>query len=455
MTYIQPFKSHLSAPLKGYFKVPGDKSISHRALMLSSIAAGESMITGLLESEDVMCTAAALKELGAQIHNDSSGIWRVKGRGNKSFLEPIDIINLGNSGTSARLLMGLLAGHNIAVTLTGDTSLNNRPMGRVITPLSTMGTRFLTRSKNRLPLTMIGTESLSTIQYTTPVASAQIKSCLILAALNAKGSSTIIEKTITRDHTEKMLDHFGVKVGSHIKSDGSHEVNIESPQLLKGCSVDVPSDPSSAAFPTVAALLIKDSHLKLEKVCVNTCRTGLYETLIEMGANIKFVNERLSGGEKVADIEVTYNGALTGVTVPEHRVPSMIDEFPILAIAASCANGKTTMNGLSELRVKESDRLKLIAEGLKLCGVDLTEGDDSLVINGNGRPPQGGASIETGLDHRIAMSFLILGCTTKNPITIDDASPINTSFPRFIDKMNELGTNIEPTDLDLKQQLSI
>lgn len=444
-----------SGPLEGYFKVPGDKSISHRALMLSSIAAGESMISGLLESEDIFCTAAALKALGAQIHNDSSGVWRIKGLGNKPFNEPSDIINLGNSGTSARLLMGLMAGHDITVTLTGDDSLNKRPMGRVINPLSTMGASFITRSKYRLPLTMRGTKSLSTIQYTTPVPSAQIKSCLILAALNTKGTSTIIEETITRDHTEKMLGHFGVTIGSTLKPDGSHEVTLEGPQLLKGCSVDVPGDPSSAAFPIIACLLTEGSKVNLENICVNTCRTGLYDTLIEMGADIQFVNKRVSGGETIADIKVNYNGPLSGVKVPENRVPSMIDEFPILAIAASCANGDTTMTGLSELRVKESDRLKLISEGLKSCGVNLSEGEDSLIIHGTGHPPEGGATIKTGLDHRIAMSFLILGCTTNNPIVIDDANPISTSFPRFIDKMNELGTNISQANLDLKQQLSL
>jgi 3-phosphoshikimate 1-carboxyvinyltransferase len=435
--------SKKSGPLSGTIKVPGDKSISHRALMFGAITVGETMISGLLEGEDVLHTAEAMRKLGAKIEKGGDGLWRIFGVGIGGLMQPKSTLEMGNSGTSTRLLMGLAGGCNISATFAGDASLSKRPMKRVMTPLEMMGVKFEAAEGGRLPLTQHGPKDVLSIEYKLPVASAQVKSAILLAGLNARGTTTVIEDKPTRDHSENMLQHFGLKVKTEKLSNGALAVSLNGQQEMQPCAVDVPGDPSSAAFPVVAALLQEGSELRIERVCVGERRNGIYLTLQEMGADVKLENQRLEAGEQVADIVVKSTGKLKGVTVPEDRVPSMIDEFPVLAMAAACANGTTKMTGLEELRVKESDRLLMIAEGLKACGVKLEMGEDSLTIHGNGKPPKGGAHIVTALDHRIAMSFLVLGTVTDEPISIDDAAPIKTSFPNFVILMNDLGTEIE------------
>ncbi len=428
--------------INGTVRIPGDKSISHRAIIFGSIAIGETIISGLLEGEDVLHTAAAMRAMGAKIHHGDDGLWRVHGIGIGGLQEPENILEMGNSGTSTRLLMGLVGGHNITATFTGDASLVKRPMGRIIKPLEMMGANFLSRSKGRLPLTVKGAKTTLPIEYKLPMPSAQVKSAIMLAGLNAAGCTTIIEETPTRDHSENMLRAFGAQIEIEDLENGAQAVHIQGHPELNGCAIDVPSDPSSAAFPVVAALITEDSEIKLPNICINPRRDGVFITLQEMGADLQYENIQTQGGELVATIKVTSKNKLKGINVPESRVPSMIDEFPILAVAASCADGITKMTGLKELRVKESDRLLMMAQGLESCGVKLEMGEDSLTIHGNGKPPKGGACIETALDHRIAMSFMILGCTADEPIQIDDAAPIKTSFPDFIEIMNDLGADI-------------
>ncbi|MCB1592277.1 MAG: 3-phosphoshikimate 1-carboxyvinyltransferase [Alphaproteobacteria bacterium] len=441
--YTRSCQSRCCGPLKGTVRVPGDKSVSHRALMFGALAQGETLIGGLLEGEDVLNTAEALRHMGAKIANGSDGLWRVYGVGVGKLTEPACVLDMGNSGTSTRLLLGLVAGQNFAATFTGDASLVKRPMRRVMVPLGQMGAQFLGRTGDRLPLTVRGADGATAVTYELPVASAQVKSAVLLAALNTKGRTTVIENKPTRDHTENMLRHFGVDVVIEPTESGGEAISIEGPVTLKPCAVDVPGDPSSAAFPVVAGTLIKGSEVTLSNVLLNPRRTGLYETLQEMGADIRFEHVRIESGERVGTIVVRGSGVLKGVRVPAERVPSMIDEFPVLAVVAACAEGTTRMSGLEELRVKESDRLLMIAKGLEACGVDLEMGEDSLTIHGTGKPPKGGALIETALDHRIAMSFLVLGCVAKEVVEIDDASPIRTSFPGFIDLMNDLGAQID------------
>ncbi len=440
--YSNILTSKKCTALSGFARIPGDKSISHRAIMFGSLAIGETIISGLLEGEDVLHTAAAMRAMGARIHHGDDGLWRINGVGIGGLQEPDQVLEMGNSGTSTRLLMGLIGGHNITATFTGDASLVKRPMGRVIKPLEMMGASFLSRSNSRLPLSVKGAENALPIEYKLPVASAQIKSAIMLAGLNAAGRTTIIENHPTRDHSENMLKAFGVNVEIEELEGGARAIHIDGHQELQGCAIDVPSDPSSAAFPVIAALIIKGSEITLNHVCINETRIGLYATLIEMGADIEFKNKRIEGGEPVADIHVNSAKLLKGVKVPKSRVPSMIDEFPILAVAAACSQGTTHMSGLKELRVKESDRLAMMANGLKSCGVDLEMGEDSLIIHGNGKAPKGGACIETALDHRIAMSFLVLGCATDEPIQIDNGASIKTSFPNFVELMNDLGADI-------------
>lgn len=436
-------------PLEGLVRVPGDKSISHRALMFGALAEGETLISGLLTGEDVINTARAMRAFGASVTDTRDGLWRCDGVGVGKLQEPASLLDMGNSGTSTRLLMGIAASHKLTAFFCGDASLSKRPMGRVITPLEQMGARFVARNGGKLPLGIQGTDQAKAITYRLPVASAQVKSAILLAGLNAVGATTVIEPEPTRDHTEKMLRHFGVEVAVEKLEDGASAITITGKQKLLGCAVDVPSDPSSAAFPVVAALLQPGAKITLPRVGVNPRRIGLYETLIEMGAEISLERMATEGGEPVAHLVVHSSRPLRGVTVPEHRVPSMIDEFPILAIAAACAEGPTRMTGLAELRVKESDRLLMIANGLKACGVELEMGEDWLTIHGTGKPPRGGATIETALDHRIAMSFLVLGTATEDPIRVDDAAPIDTSFPGFAILMNELGAEIGPADLEM------
>ncbi len=435
-----------STALTGRIAVPGDKSISHRALMFGGIAVGETVIEGLLEGEDVLCTAAAMEQMGVQVIRPDApgGTWRVYGRGVGGLSEPANVLDMGNSGTAARLLMGLVAAHPFTSFFTGDASLNSRPMSRVCKPLSQMGVGFQTRSDGRMPLAVIGSDQLAPIEYTLPVASAQVKSAVLLAGLNTMGRTTVIEPQPTRDHTERMLLHFGAEVETLETDDGGRRITLTGQPELTGQNIVVPGDVSSAAFPLVAGLIVPGSDLTVTGVGLNPLRTGLIETLKEMGASLVLENERLEAGEPIADIRVSH-GALKGVEVPPERAPSMIDEYPVLAMAAACAEGPTRMTGLGELRVKESDRLDAVARGLEACGVTIEEGEDWLVVHGlggSGAKPRGGAEVPVHLDHRIAMSFLVLGMAAEQPVSVDDAAPIATSFPGFADLMNGLGASV-------------
>jgi 3-phosphoshikimate 1-carboxyvinyltransferase len=431
-----------SSALQGALTAPGDKSISHRALMLAALAVGETAITGLLEGDDVRHTATALRTLGVTLTRDGPGAWRVNGVGVGGLLPPGDVIDLGNSGTAARLLCGLLAGHGFSAVLTGDASLRSRPMGRVIAPLTAMGATFLARDGGRMPLTITGSDDLRPTAYTLPVASAQVKSAVLLAGLHAPGETAVVEPTPTRDHTERMLGHFGAEIRVEDAAAGRRITVTGQPELAPA-AIAVPADPSSAAFPAVAALVVARSDITLPGVCANPTRTGLYTTLAEMGAALSWRNERVEGGEPVADLAVQAS-QLSGVEVPPERAPSMIDEYPVLAMAAACANGTTVFRGVEELRHKESDRLAAVAAGLAACGVSVEETADSLTIHGTAGSVPGGATIDAALDHRIAMSFLVLGLASEKPVSISDASSIETSFPDFIGAMAGLGADIEP-----------
>ena len=441
---IRSLRSRASGALAGTVRVPGDKSISHRALMLGALAVGETEIDGLLEGDDVRHTAAAMEALGAAVVRGSGqgDPWRVRGVGIGGLVEPARVLDMGNSGTAARLLIGVVACHPITAFFTGDASLNKRPMARVTAPLERMGATFVGRQGGRLPLAVIGTDHPIPIEYRLPVASAQVKSAILLAGLNTPGVTTVIETHPTRDHSELMLRHFGATIETETLADGALAVSVTGQPELVGRRVRVPADPSSAAFPAVAALLRPGSNVTLTAVGMNPRRTGLYETLREMGADLEFINARTEAGEPVADLRIR-GSALRGVDVPPERAPSMIDEYPVLAVAAACAEGTTRMFGLAELRVKESDRLAMVADGLTACGVKVEAGADSLFVHGTGRPPQGGGLIATAMDHRIAMSFLVLGTASVEPVTVDDGSFIDTSFPGFVSLMNGLGTNIE------------
>jgi len=435
--------SHKSGALKGDATIPGDKSISHRSIMFGSLAEGLTTVTGLLEGEDVFATAAAMRAFGAKITKNDDNSYTIQGVGIGNLKTPTATLDMGNSGTSTRLLMGIIAGANITATLEGDASLTKRPMSRVIKPLEQMGATIIAQEGGRLPLTITGSTALKAITYEMPVASAQVKSCLLLAGLTAQGTTTIIENHPTRDHTENMLSAFGVELDIKPQQDESKAISVRGGQHLTPTNITVPSDPSSAAFPVVAALINQGSDITCNAVGLSPTRDGLYTTLIEMGADITINNKRKRGGEIIGDLHIKGSRPLKGITVPASRVPSMVDEFPILFIAAACAQGTTHMSGLAELRVKESDRLGVMAEGLKACGVKLDMGEDTLTIHGTGTAPKGGATIATHLDHRIAMSFLILGTATQEPVRIDDAEPIKTSFPNFITLMTDLGADIK------------
>ncbi len=435
-----------SDALSGSVRLPGDKSISHRALMFGGLAVGETTIDGLLEGEDVLRTAAAMRALGAEISRDGEGRWHVWGRGVGALSEPEDVLDMGNSGTGARLLLGILASHPLTAVLTGDASLRRRPMARVTEPLSACGATFIAREGGRLPLTVIGARDPLPLDYRLPVPSAQVKSAVLLAGLNAPGTTRVVEREATRDHSERMLRHFGAEVVTREIDDEGHpaqEILLTGQPELTGRPVLVPADPSSAAFPLVAALLLPGSEVRLTAVGMNPQRIGLITTLEEMGGDITLENAREEGGEPVADLLVR-GSRLTGVEVPAERAPSMIDEYPVLAMAAAVAEGRTVMHGLGELRVKESDRLATTARGLALCGVEVEERPETLVVQGAGGRPPGGNSvaIETELDHRIAMSFLVLGLAAERPVLIDDMTPIATSFPDFIPLMTGLGAEI-------------
>lgn len=414
--------------------------------MIGALTEGETIINGLLEGEDVYATADAMRALGAKVKREGNGNWRTQGVGIGNLQTPAAPLDMGNSGTSTRLLMGLVAAHNITATFVGDASLSGRPMNRVIKPLQQMGAKIESSEGGRLPLTVHGTDQLKPISYETPIASAQVKSCIMLAGLNTQGTTTITEDHPTRDHSENMLRHFGIDVETETHQGGAQSISVTGGGTLEPCLIQIPRDPSSAAFPVVAALINQDSDIVCNHIGLSPTRDGIYQTLIEMGADIDIKNKRTEAGEIIGDLHVKAIKPLQGITVPAERVSSMIDEFPILAVAASCAEGTTYMTGLAELRVKESDRLLVMAEGLKACGVNLEMGEDSLTIHGTGTPPTGGATVTTHLDHRIAMSFLILGTASQSPITIDDAAPIRTSFPNFVELMNDLGADIGDTE---------
>ncbi|RAU23017.1 3-phosphoshikimate 1-carboxyvinyltransferase [Paramagnetospirillum kuznetsovii] len=437
----KPLISSRAAQLAGSARVPGDKSISHRALMFGALAVGESTVTGLLEGDDVLRTAACMRALGAEVERLPDGSWRLYGRGVGGLTEPTDVLDMGNSGTGARLLMGLVASHPFTSFFTGDASLRSRPMRRVSDPLSRMGARFVSRDGGRLPMAVVGAERPTPITYELPVASAQVKSAILLAGLNTPGETTVIEREATRDHTELMLRNFGATVRVEAAEGGGLAITVTGYPELTGRAVVVPADPSSAAFPTVAALLVEGSEIRLPGVGINPLRAGLYQTLRDMGADIRFDNTRDQAGEPVADLVVRAS-RLKGIDVPAERAPSMIDEYPILAVAASFAEGTTRMSGLGELRVKESDRLAAMARGLAACGVAVEETQDTLIVHGTGRIPAGDATIATHFDHRIAMSFLVMGMASARPVAVDDAEAIDTSFPNFVALMNGLGGKI-------------
>ncbi len=421
--------------------MPGDKSISHRALILGALAVGRTRIEGLLEGEDVLRTADAVRALGAGAERGVDGAWTVTGVGVGGFAEPDDVLDFGNSGTGARLMLGALASTPLTAIFTGDASLRRRPMGRVARPLERMGARVIAREGDRLPLTLVGAADPLPIAYTLPVPSAQVKSAVLLAGLNAPGETTVIEPLATRDHTERMLRHFGATVITSSTAGGGRQIRLRGEVELKGADLVVPGDPSSAAFPMVAALVLPGSEIEIAGVGMNELRTGLLTTLGEMGARIERANERIAGGEAVADLVVRAS-RLKGVEVPAERAPSMIDEYPVLAVAAAFAEGRTVMRGLGELRVKESDRLAAVAQGLAACGVNVEVDGDTLIVEGVGGRPRGNAAIAARLDHRIAMSFLVLGLAAERPVSIDDGETINTSFPGFVRLMNALGTTI-------------
>ena len=432
-----------SRPLKGEVSIPGDKSISHRSLILGALAIGQTRITGLLEGQDVLDTARAMVSFGAQVEKVEGGEWYVEGVGVGGFAEPETVVDCGNSGTGVRLIMGAMATTPINVTFTGDHSLNSRPMGRVTDPLSKFGVATFGRSKGRLPMTIVGARSPIPIQYTVPVPSAQVKSALLLAGLNVPGDTIITETEKTRDHTERMLSSFGAEIKVEDYSN-RRLITLSGYSELKGQNVRVPSDPSSAAFPICAAITVEGSDILVPNITLNETRAGLFTTLIEMGANLSFENEREESGEPVADIRACFSPDLQGIEVPPERAASMIDEYPILAVVAANASGETIMRGVRELRVKESDRIEAMAKGLRSNGVSVDEGEDWWIVKGNGAGSvKGGSTCQTFLDHRIAMSFLILGLSSQKYIEIDDCSPINTSFPNFIQLMRELGANLE------------
>ncbi len=432
-----------SGPLSGTVRVPGDKSISHRSLMLSALAVGESVIEGLLEGEDVLATAAAMRAMGAQITRGADRVWRVHGVGVGGLLQPESALDMGNSGTSTRLLMGLVASHAITATFTGDASLSKRPMARVTDPLGTMGAVFTCspgeKGSQYLPIMVRGACPAVPITYRLPMASAQVKSAILLAGLNTPGITTVIEPVPTRDHSERMLAGFGAKLDISTDADGARVISIHGEAELTPQHVVVPGDPSSAAFPMVAALLVPGSEVRIDNVGINPTRAGLIKVLQAMGGDITLVAERTVGGEPVADLIVKHS-TLKGLETSPDIVPSMVDEFPILFVAAALAEGTSVFRGLEELRVKESDRISVMAKGLDSIGVRVEELEDGLIVHGSGGTPlAGGATIAAELDHRIAMSFAIAGLVSAAPVSIDDMSPVATSFPIFEAMLESLG----------------
>ena len=437
--------ANLSTNLTGSITIAGDKSISHRSIILGALSIGETTVDGLLESQDILATISAMQAFGAEIEKKADKKWHINGLGVGGLDEPEKVLDLGNSGTGVRLILGVAAGNPITSFFSGDESLSRRPMARVLKPLEMMGASFTSRTGGLLPLSCTGPQTLQPIDYSLPVASAQVKSAILLAGLNTPGKTIVREPTPTRDHTERMLKQFGSEISIETDDESQNIITLKGESELTGQDIVVPGDPSSAAFPMVAGILAEDSRIEIKNVGINPLRFGLFEILNEMGAKTELIQKHGGVGEPIADI-VVKTSKLKGVTVPASIAPRMIDEYPILAVAAACASGTTRMLGLQELRVKESDRLAAMANGLKACGVTVEETSDSLTVHGTGGQIEGGARIQTQLDHRIAMSFLTLGLKAKNPIIIDNGTTINTSFPGFVETMKSLGANLNFSD---------
>jgi len=437
-----PMTSRRAQPLKGVAEVPGDKSISHRSLILGAMAVGETKISGLLEGEDVLDTAKAMRAFGAEVINHGGGEWSVFGVGVGGFAEPDNVIDCGNSGTGVRLIMGVMATSPISVTFTGDASLNKRPMARVTDPLALFGTKAVGRSGGRLPMTLVGAAEPTPVRYVVPVPSAQVKSAVLLAGLNAPGKTVVVEKEATRDHSERMLAGFGAEITVEDTDEG-RVITLTGQPELKPQVIAVPRDPSSAAFPVCAALVTPGSDILVPGIGLNPTRAGLFATLRDMGADLTYENEREEGGEPVADLRARFSPNMKGIEVPPERAASMIDEYPVLSVVASFATGTTMMAGVKELRVKESDRIDAMARGLRANGVTVEEGEDWWSVEGLGPDGvQGGATCESFLDHRIAMSFMVMGMGAQKPVSVDDGTPIATSFPIFERLMGDLGAQI-------------
>ena len=437
-----PMQAHASRDLSGRADVPGDKSISHRSLILGALSVGETRVTGLLEGEDVLDTAKAMRAMGAEVTRDDEGTWHVHGVGVGGFAEPEQVIDCGNSGTGVRLIMGAMATSPITATFTGDASLNKRPMARVTDPLALFGAQTVGRSGGRLPMTIVGAVDPVPVRYTVPVPSAQVKSAVLFAGLNAPGQTVVIEQEATRDHTERMLAGFGAQITTETTDEG-RVITLTGQPELRPQTITVPRDPSSAAFPVCAALITQGSDVLVPSIGLNPTRAGLFTTLREMGADLTYENEREEGGEPVADLRARFSPDMKGIEVPPERAASMIDEYPVLSVVAACATGATVMRGVKELRVKESDRIDAMATGLRACGVEVEEGEDWWIVHGRGAGGvPGGATCASHLDHRIAMSFLVLGLATQSPVGVDDGGPIATSFPIFEPLMASLGADI-------------
>ena len=441
-----PMTSRPCGPLKGEANVPGDKSISHRSLILGAMAVGETRISGLLEGEDVLDTAKAMRAFGAEVTDHGGGNWSVHGVGVGGFAEPENVIDCGNSGTGVRLIMGAMATSGITATFTGDASLNNRPMARVTDPIALFGARSVGRSGGRLPMTIVGAADPVPVRYEVPMPSAQVKSAVLLAGLNAPGQTVVIEKEATRDHTERMLAGFGAEISVEETAEG-RVITLTGQPELKPQTIAVPRDPSSAAFPVCAAIITPGSDVLVPNIGLNPTRAGLFTTLREMGADLTYENEREEGGEPVADLRAKFSPDLKGIEVDPARAASMIDEYPVLSVVAAFAKGDTVMKGVKELRVKESDRIDAMAKGLRLNGVEVEEGEDWWIVKGLGHSNvPGGGTCESHLDHRIAMSFMVMGMAAQNPVSVDDGSPIATSFPIFEPLMASLGADVVRSD---------
>lgn len=437
-----PMTSTACGPLSGTADVPGDKSISHRSLILGAMCVGETTITGLLEGQDVLDTAKAMRAFGAQVTDLGGGSWSVRGVGVGGFAEPDGVIDCGNSGTGVRLIMGAMATQPITATFSGDASLNGRPMARVTDPLALFGCQTVGRSGGRLPMTLVGAREPVPVRYVVPVPSAQVKSAVLLAGLNAPGQTVVIEKEATRDHTERMLQGFGAEV-TVVETEEGREITLTGQPELTAQHIEVPRDPSSAAFPVCAALVVPGSDVLVPGIGLNPTRAGLFTTLREMGANLTYENERVEGGEPVADLRARFSPDMKGIEVPPERAASMIDEYPVLSVVAAFAAGQTVMRGVRELRVKESDRIDAMAKGLRANGIEVDEGEDWWIVTGAGHGNvTGGGLCASQLDHRIAMSFLILGMASNAPVRVDDGGPIATSFPIFEPLMTALGAQV-------------